>query len=253
MLHEATRLLRCFNAELTDMSVGEAANRLDLQEDAARDLIEAMHAAGLLQGFGEQSQRYRPGPLALDLAAAYRSASALITDAIDAVSATCQACGHTGFVTVLDGADATAVFSLPGAAANRVPLRVSRLPAMISASGRTLLARLDDSEIEGLHPQLDRGAMTSLIARLDVLRDEGYEVSRSESRAGVESVAVAVEAPTEGTTVSLCIKYPADGIDCELRHAIINGLLEGAGIIAQRVGDAAFSALGPVKGIADHP
>jgi DNA-binding IclR family transcriptional regulator len=240
MIHRATRLLRCFNAEVTELSAAQVAARLDVPEAEAAALLGEMHSAGLLECGAQHGGRYRPGPVALDMASAYRSASPLITAAIDTVSTTSQRSGHTGFVTLLDGADATAVFALPGAAPDRVPLRVSRLPARISASGRTLLSRLDEAEVKRLHPQLDGPSISALLARLDVLRDEGYEVSRSEASPGIESVAVAVAAPSEGAAVSLCIKYPAGSPNAGAREAIITDLLDGAADIAARVGDTGF-------------
>ena len=241
MLTNAARLLRCFNAECTQLSVEEAADRLALAEPAATDLLSAMMQTGLLER-DAIGGRYGPGPMALDLASAYRSASPLIDACIDAVSATTRLTGHTGFVTVLDGADATAVFALPGTAPSRLAVTVSRLPARRSASGRTLLARLDDAEIARLHHDLGHEAVAALIARLDVLRDEGYEVSRSETRSGVESVAVAVSCPTSGKIVSMCIKYPAEGLSTRERTTLIDSLLDAAAAIAKRVGDTGFVA-----------
>lgn len=240
MLHLATRLLRVFNAEITDLSVADVAARLGVPEGEASSLIEAMHEVRLVEA-GARPGRYRPGPMALDLAAAYRGSSALIAAATDAVSAASRQSGHTGFVTLLDGADATAAFTLPGTAPDRVQPRVSRMPANVSASGRTLLARLDDATIARLHPHFDRPATQALLARLDLLRDEGYEVSRSAAQPGVESVAVAVAAPAEGATVSLCIKYPVDGVAADRRAAIIADLLARATAIAAEMGDDAFA------------
>jgi DNA-binding IclR family transcriptional regulator len=240
MIHRATRLLRCFNAEVTELSAAQVAAQLEMPEAEAAELLGEMHSAGLLECGAQHGGRYRPGPVALDMASAYRSASPLITAAMDTVSTTSQRSGHTGFVTVLDGADATAVFALPGAAPDRLPLRVSRLPARISASGRTLLSRLDEAEVKRLHPQLDGPGIAALLARLDMLRDEGYEVSRSEASPGIESVAVAVAAPSEGSIVSLCIKYPVNSLSADAREAIMTGLLGGAAAIAAQVGDTDF-------------
>ena len=241
MLHEATRLLRCFNAEAPLLSRADMAARIGADRASSDSLIDAMAIAGLLQRESDLD-RYRPGPLALDLAAAYRAASTLITLGIDAVNASSRQSGHTGFVTVLDGADATAAFALPGTAPNHLPPRVSRMPACRSASGRTLLARLSDDEIRDRHRAHDRGAVDALIARLDVLRDEGYEISRSEQRKGVESLAVAVASPANGEAISLCIKYPADGLLRGERSAIIESLIAGAERIAAQVGDIGFTA-----------
>ena len=241
MLINAARLLRCFSAECTQLSVDEAADRLALAQPAATDLLSAMTQSGLLERDAVGGS-YRPAPMALDLASAYRCASPLIDKCIDAVSATSRLTGHTSFVTVLDGADATAVFALPGTAPTRLAMTVSRLPARRSASGRTLLARLDDVEIARLHQSLGREAIMALIARLDVLRDEGYEVSRSETRSGVESVAVAVSCPRSGKIVSMCIKYPAEVLSSRERTTIIDSLLDGAAAIAEQVGDTGFVA-----------
>jgi DNA-binding IclR family transcriptional regulator len=244
MLVNATRVLRVFNAERTGLRPSEAACELGLAETEARDLLAAMHQAGLLE-CEASGTRYRPAPMAHDLAAAHRGASPLISAAIDAVSETSLDTGHTGFVTMLDGADATAVFALPGTAPDHLAVTVSRLSARNAASGRTLLARLPDAEVRRLYPMLDHAAMQALIARLEVLRDEGYEVSRNRLNPGTESVAVAVSAPAERLTVGMCIKYPADRLGVAARHAIITGLLDRAAGMARRMGDNGFDIVPP--------
>jgi DNA-binding IclR family transcriptional regulator len=236
MLGSAVQLLRCFDAQCTALTATEAATMLGVPKAHASRLIDEMRDAGLLERLG-RSPRHRPGRMALDLAAAFRFSSPLITMAAEAVAEIARRCGYSGFVTVLDRTYSVAVFAIPGTALGSLQPKVSRIPAARCASGRTMLARLPDTALRAVYPDLDEAAFEALVARLDVLRDEGYEVSRLETQPQAESVAVAVADPSNGDLVSLCVKFPADILPRETRDAIIGGLLDAARALAAQTGD----------------
>jgi DNA-binding IclR family transcriptional regulator len=244
MLENAVQLLRCFDAKCTALTAAEAATMLGLPKAHASRLIDEMRVAGLLERVGS-SPRHRPGRMTLDLAAAFRLSSPLMTKAAESVAEIARSCGYTGFVTVLDGADATAVFVIPGTNPGSLLPRVSRMPAARCASGRTMLARLPETVLRALHPDFDDAAFGALVSRLDMLRDEGYEVSRLETQPTAQSVAVAVADPSSGDLVSLCIKFPAEGLSRETRDGIIGGLLEAAQMLARQTGDRGLAVSMP--------
>ena len=239
-IENAASLLKCFNAECATLTVGEAAERLGLAKPTTSRLMRQMREAGLLEQIGE-SGRHRPARLVSDSGAAFLASARILALAEDALTAVCRRVGHTGFVSVLDGRDVTAAVTLRGTGPTSVQPTISRMPARRAATGRTLLGRMPDDAVRRLHASLPGPDVAALIARLDVLRDEGYEISRSEAVRGVDCVAVAVCDPAANETVSLCVSFPAATADAE-RYAIIDALLRSAADLATAVGDTGFGA-----------
>jgi DNA-binding IclR family transcriptional regulator len=133
----------------------------------------------------------------------------------------------------------------PGSHVLRVATPIGRrLSAFASATGRTLLARLNDDEVVRLYPTLptppSRNApqtVEELLARLAQVRRQGFAESNDEANRGVAAIAVAVGDPETRETVSLCVTCPSATITPDEREAIIQGLLNGARHIAAILGD----------------
>jgi DNA-binding IclR family transcriptional regulator len=228
--------------------VTEVTRRLGLPKASASRLLRSMREAGMLETIGD-TRRHRPGRMMLDLAAAFRHSSGIIGRAGEVVAETVRRFGHTGYVSVRDGREVTAVADFEGSNSLRVVSNIGRrLPAHLSATGRTLLARLAETEVAAIyhgHPDLDR-----LMARLERVRRQGFAVSTEETTPGVEAVALAVTDPATDESVSLCIVYPHRLVSREECAAMIAALGHGAGRIAEAVQDARFVAPDFREGIA---
>ena len=238
ILLNAAQVLKCFSAECSDLTVSDVAARLSMPKANASRLLKAMRGAGLLETIGE-TKRHRPGRLLLDLAAAYRGSSPLIKRAGEVLAEVNRSFGHTGYVTVRDGREVTAVLDCPGTNALRVVSSIGRrLPAHLSATGRTLLARLGDAEVRRIydgHP-----AAAALPAILADVRRRGFAHSSQETTAGVDAIAVAVGDPATAELVSLCVVYPSAVVAAADRDAMIHALIGGAARIAVALGDTGF-------------
>lgn len=240
-LVNAAALLSCFGAEAPTLSAGEAAQRLGLPKPAVSRLMKRMREAGFLEPVGN-TRRLRPGRMLHERTAAFRASSRLLVLAREEIETVCARSGHTGFVAMLDGANVTSVHCVPGTSRLHIRQTVTHMPASRSATGRTLLARLGDEEVRLRHASLSDSDLAALVARLDVLRDEGYEVSRAEVRRGVDVVAAAVSDPVSGDTVSLAAIFPVSLRDRE-RNTTIDCLLRAAWRLAAAVGDEGFLAV----------
>lgn len=250
VLANAAAVLRCFGSDCVELTVTDVAMRLGLPKASASRLLKAMREAGLLETIGD-SKRHRPGRMFLNITAAFRSSSMLITAAAEAVARVSSACGHTGYVSVLDGQHAMAVTDHPGTNALRVVSSLGRrLPAHAAATGRTLLARLDPVGVARLYadglPPAPRSApqtLASLQARLAEVRARGYEEASDAAAPGVDALAVAVADPQQDDLVSLCIVFPAAVVQAPERRRILDGLIEEAATIARATGDSGARAL----------
>lgn len=238
VLQNAADVLRCFGTDCPDLTVSDVVKKLGMPKANASRLLKAMREAQMLETIGD-SHRHRPGRLMLDLAAAYRRSSMLIGRAGDVVAEISTTFGHTGYVSVRDGREVTAVADFQGTNALRVVSNIGRrLPAHLSATGRTLLARLGDEAVAELYA--GHAALQGLPAQLAQVRERGYAYSSQEATVGVDAIAIAVADPVTDEVVSLCIVYPHATVDSDGRDRMIAALAMGASRIAEDLGDRAF-------------
>jgi DNA-binding IclR family transcriptional regulator len=238
ILDNAASVLRCFGAGCPSVTVTEVTRLLGLPKASASRLLRAMREAGMLETIGATKQ-HRPGRLMLDLAAAFRRSSPLIEQASAVVAAASRTFGHTGYVSLREGREVTAVADFEGTNALRVVSNIGRrLPAHLSATGRSLLARLPEREVAALYagsPEADR-----LAPMLAEVRARGYALSHQDTTPGVDAIAVAVADPANDEAVSLCLVYPHALVPAPERDAMIGALATGAACIAEALGDAGF-------------
>lgn len=240
ILRNAADVLGCFGADCPHVTVSEVAQKLNMPMANASRLLKAMRDSGLLETIGD-SKRHRPGRLMLDLAAAFRHSSGLIGRAGEVVAEVVRRFGHTGYVSVLNGRDVTAVADYPGSNALRVVSSLGRrLPAHLSATGRSLLARMDDEAVLRLYEGF--ATAKTLPARLAEVRAQGFATSEQETTPGVNAIGIAVADPLTDEAVSLCIVYPCMLVDAAGRDEMILALGEGAARIAADLGSTDFVA-----------
>ncbi|MEE4014693.1 IclR family transcriptional regulator [Roseibium sp. FZY0029] len=238
ILKNAADVLRLFGADCTDLTVSEVTTRLDMPKANASRLLKAMREAGMLETIGD-TRRHRPGRLMLDLAAAFRRSSGLIGRASEVMSEVGLRFGHTGYITLRVGREVTAVADFPGTNALRVVSNIGRrLPAAMSATGRSLLARLTDEEVRALYE--GDTALDVLLEKLSEVRTTGYATSSQEATPGVDSIAIAVADPATDEAVSLCIVYPHAVVDQSGHNEMLAALAAGATRIAEELGDTGF-------------
>ncbi len=246
-LTSAAEVLRRLGADRPHVTVTSVSELLGVPKSTASRLLRAMLEAGFLETVGA-SKKYRPALLLYEAGRLYRDSSTLIDRAAAVVARVGQQTGHTGYVSKREGRDIVAVTDHPGTNALRVASSIGRrLEAFASATGRTLLARMDDDEVRALYPAgftppspTAPQSMDELLARLATVRRLGFAESYDESNRGVGAIAVAVGDPERGETVSLCIVYPASIIAPPERQAIIDALRAGAGEIAAMTRDKLF-------------
>jgi len=250
VLNAAAEVLRCFGPDRLELTVTDVVALRRAPKSSTSRLLRAMRDAGLLETVGD-SKRYRPGILLFELGQSYRAGSTLVARAHEVVSGIVDRVGHTGYVSVRDGLDVMGLTYVAGHNVLRVGTPVGRrLPLTASATGRTLLARLDDDKVRALFPDTlpqpsPRAPRTldELTARLQAVRRNGFAESDGEANPGVGALAAAVGDPETDEAVSLCITYPQSTVTAVERRQIIDGLLDGARSIATIIGDTRCAAL----------
>jgi len=244
ILANAADVLRCFTSQRLELTLTDVVALLGTPKSSTSRLLRAMRDAGLLE-LAPASRRYRPGILLFELGQTYRRASTLLARADDAVARLSRRFGHTGYVSVLDGADVVGVAHHEGTSALRVGTPIGRrLAGFASSTGRSLLARRSDADVRALHPQPLRPVhpaspadIDALLAMLATVRRDGYATSAAEANPGVGAMSVAVGERQTGEEVSLCIVYPLATVSDTEREAMLHALLAEAAEIAALVED----------------
>lgn len=240
VLQNAASVLKLFSNDCPELTVTDVSRRLDMPMANASRLMRAMRDTGMLGTIGD-TMRHRPGAIMLDLAAIFGRSTGLMARAGDAVAAVSAQFGHTGYISILDGQEVTAVADFPGTNALRVVSNIGRrLSAHRSATGRSILARMSEADIAKLYhgnPPAD-----GLPAQLAAVRHAGFATSSQEITPGVDAIAIAVGDPATHETVSLCIVYPHGLVDDDGRAQMIAALGTAAAEIAADLGDRAFVA-----------
>ncbi|KRR07955.1 hypothetical protein CQ12_25505 [Bradyrhizobium jicamae] len=194
----------------------------------------------------ENPPRYKVGNLLFEISRLYKLNSSLIDAVDEAVREISRQTGHTGYVSILDGADVLVIRMYQGSHALCVftPLG-QRAPAFATAIGRSLLSRLSDDAVRSFHaagiiPPSPRSpqSVDELLAALGEPRRFGWAEAVDEAIPGVGSISVSVADPEIGETVGFCISYPASHVSDEERSRIITLLTTAAQRIAHRFGDS---------------
>lgn len=239
ILNTAANVLRCFDADCTELTVMDTVEKLGIPKSNASRLLRAMRDAGFLETIGD-TKRFRPGVMLIDAAISYRRSSSLVERAAEVVARVSATTGHTGYVSKLIGTEIAAVTDHPGTHALRVVSTIGRrLTAHGSGTGRALLALRSDEEVRAMFPDgiqppsdLSPQSVDELLDRLAEIRRTGVAFSGQESTRGVNALSVAVSDPETGESVALCIVYPAATVTEGERKTIENMLLEGAADVA---------------------
>ena len=249
-LSNTTAILRLFTPDRLEISVTDVSRLLGMPKSSASRLMKSKREEGLLARM-DNSPRYKVGNLLFEISRLYRLNSSLIEMVDDAMRAICRETGHTGYISILDGADVLVIRMHQGSHALRVftPLG-QRASAFATAIGRTLLARLTDEKVrvlhaEGLAPPSRTSPQTidELLTALDLVRRCGWAEANDEAIPGVGSVSVSVADLETGETIGFCISYSASNMGAGEKSRIVNLLTAAARRIALRFDDPFFTQL----------
>jgi IclR family KDG regulon transcriptional repressor len=249
-LGNAASILRLFTPDRLEISVTDVSKILGIPKSSASRLLKAMLKEGLLARH-DSSARYKVGNLLFEVSQLYRLNSSLIELTDDVLKTICRETGHTGYLSILDGADVLVIRMHQGSHALRVftPLG-QRAAAFATANGRTLLARLSDEAVRAIHadglgapPANSPQSIDELLATLGEVRRRGWEEAADEAIPGVGSISVSVADPKLRESIGFCISYSASNMGTDEKNRIIALLTAAAQRIASRFDDPFFSHL----------
>jgi DNA-binding IclR family transcriptional regulator len=246
ILNSATDVLRLLARGESELTVTDAVKNLGLPKSSASRLLKQMMEAGLLER-DAQTLAYRPALLILELSHQMRAATPLLKRMEHVLEALVRETGHTGYISALDqtGKHVVVLRVIHGSLALRVVTWPShRSPAHATATGRALLARLDDETLRtrfagplGSASANSPQDADQLLARLAEVRRLGWAMARDEALPGVGSVSCSVADPDNGETLAFCLSFPATPDEPAKLDALQHALLGHARLIGRAAGD----------------
>lgn len=243
-IRKAAEALKLLAAPPHEISVADVARALGVTaSNASRILAELREAEFVEQDAA--TRRYRPGPMAMQLAAGFHRTTNVLSCVREAMPELVARTSHTAWVGVLDGASVVVLSTRHGGFPVRFGVDLGRrLPAQVTAMGKALLALLPDDEIRRrLKGHLEKTtrhshtAIAAVLADMAAIRARGFAVSDQELFLGIKSVAIAFGPQSGQEAVALGLSYPLLSIEGDTERQLVAALLEVGRKIGHRIGD----------------
>jgi DNA-binding IclR family transcriptional regulator len=213
------RVLRFLATQADPVPLDRIVRACDLPRSTAYHLLNTMIDEGFVVHLPDE-HRYGLGVAAFEVGSGFTRQEPLARLARRPLAELVDRTGHGAHLAVLHGRDV--LYVVEERAPGRPPLVTDvgvRLPAHLTASGRTILAALPASQVRALYP--DRSAFvdrhgkgpTSLSALRSLLtetRQRGHATEDGEVTPGLKSVAVAVLDHNAHPVAGVAVTFPSD-------------------------------------------
>lgn len=188
----AIAILQCFTADKPALSVLDIQKRVGLSRPTLYRLLQTLGASGLIKAEGDP-QRFRLSHGVMELAHVWLAGLNKVDVARPILEQLRESTGETAALFVLRGQKRICVLELESHHALTIARGIGDTGDItLGASGKAILAHLDDVRRDAILDQVTKARRAELIKALEVARNRGYAVSHGEVFVG----AVALAAPT---------------------------------------------------------
>jgi IclR family pca regulon transcriptional regulator len=231
-------VIRAFDGEHPRLTLSDVAVRADVPRAAARRFLRTLEVLGYVRRAGRE---FTLTPRVLELGFSYLSALSLPEVVQPHLEVLSRRVDESVSAAVLDGPDIVYVARVPTRRIMSVAITIgTRFPAHATSMGQVLLAHLPVAELEEtlaastLERRTDRTitGRDALVARLDTVREQGYEVVDGELESGVRSVAAPVRGRDGTVIAAVNVSTSAARVSVEhLRTEYLPALLDATAAI----------------------
>ncbi|WP_283192742.1 IclR family transcriptional regulator [Rhizobium sp. AN80A] len=227
VLDDAVAIFACFSLGEPAIGQSEFVRRLGRPKATVHRALKSLVAAGLLE-YDHPTRLYAPGMRLFELGQIFRSRHHFLDMVYQRVKQVCDLGGHTGYITVFDGADLMVLRVVRGSS----PLAIAstpgyKSPAYATSNGRAMLAMLEDhvwrqrvpEPLPYVSPNSPRNH-AELLERIGKIRATGRSYASNEIVEGVSSQGIAMRDPDTFEIFGVAISYPASLGTPELREKI---------------------------------
>ncbi len=237
-------ILRYLAGQPHPVAAATLARELDLPRSTMYALLATLVQHGFVVHLADD-RRYALGISAYELGGGYARQAPLQRLARLPMAALVDTTGQSAHLAVLHGREV--VYVIEERAAGRPSLVTDvgvRLPAVLTASGRAMLAALPPAQVRALFPDaaafVDRTgsgprSLSTLRRLLAEVRRMGHAVENGEISSGLASVAVAVLDPTGYPVAAVAATFPAE-LDASATSSLAQAVRRTASEVSRRLG-----------------
>jgi DNA-binding IclR family transcriptional regulator len=237
-------ILRYLARHTAPVPAATIARDLGLPRSTTYHLLDVLVRDGFVVHLPEE-RRYGLGVSAFELGSAYARQAPLQRLARQQLTRLVDTTGHSAHLAVLHGRDV--LYVVEERAPSRPPLVTDvgvRLPAHLTASGRSMLAFLQPAQVRALFPDraafverhgLGPASLPALRRLLVEVRARGHAVEDGEVTPGFASVASAVFDHTSHPVAGVAITYPADQLSPAEREQLAGAVRRTAVELTRRL------------------
>jgi DNA-binding IclR family transcriptional regulator len=215
-LDDAISVLGCFSFDEPALSQAELTRRLGRPKATVSRVMRSLRETGILE-FDSERRLYSPGIRLFELGQISQANHHFLDLVHKRLQDICDIGGHTGYITVFDGADLIVLRVVRGSS----PLAIATSPgyktaAYATSNGRAMLALLEDQAWRQRVPDpipyvsaTTPADHAELRERIGKIRASGRSYSSNETVEGVSSQGTAMRDPDTQEIIGVAISYPA--------------------------------------------
>lgn len=241
---KALDILCSFSVEEPELGITELASKLGLYKSTIHRILKTLEDRGfIVQNF--ENQKYRLGFKLFDLGNAVVSRLEVKDVALPLMKELSAKTRETVTLNIIDNDQRVCIEKVESSEAVRNFVQIGgRNPLYLAASGKVLLAFLPNEEIERIIASKDLGVTVlgqlikqdTLRSELQLIRQRGYAISKSERSLGSTSVAAPIR-NHDGTVVAgISVSGPESRFNEVTLGSIISEVMETAKRISNRLG-----------------
>ncbi|PWJ54317.1 transcriptional regulator, IclR family [Quadrisphaera granulorum] len=241
-------MLRYLSQQSGPVQAGVISRDVGLPRSTTYHLLDTLVRDGFVTHLPEEG-RYGLGLAAYELGSGYDRQVPLQRIARTPLTALADRCRHNSHLAVMHGRDVVYVIEERAPGQPRLVSDVGvRLPAHLTASGRSMLAALPDAQVRALFPDASafvtrHGAGPTTITELRALlvrtRRLGMATEEGEVTPGFSSVAVAVLDHLDHPVAAVAVTFASDALDEVQLTALAERVRRTAAEVGRRLGGRA--------------
>ena len=212
------QILRAFEAKENSLSLTEIAEATGLDKSSVQRFTYTLAALGYLKE-DVAHKRYSISPKIMSLGMIYLRTDPYVARARHQLYELNKFLNATVNMTELDGADVIYVVRYPGRQVVTVDVVLGmRRPAFCTASGRAILATMNDKEVAAVLDRSNLVAYTEytktgreeILEAIRKVRVQGFALTEQETSIGDISIAAAVRRPDGSSTSAINVSVSAN-------------------------------------------
>ncbi|MGB2827654.1 MAG: IclR family transcriptional regulator [Dehalococcoidales bacterium] len=248
-------ILSSFTRDETELTATEISRIAGLPKSTVHYILVSLVTSGLVVR-NENNGKYAVGPKLFEIGSVYLRRIDIINIAEPVVKALNELTDEGVTIGTLHGGNMLRILKEESRQPVRyvLPMGESR-PAYASSTGKALLSKLSNAEIDNIYPdeklikvtEKTIRTKTELKLELENIRNTGISSDREGGHTGVEGIACAIRDSSGKAIAAMSISFPVHRIDEAQRQKFVELVKMGCALISYNLGF--HDATNPVRNI----